>query len=145
MRADFWLGTALALGAVAAWLLWLPPAGHGGFDVGLSPRTMPTIALIGVLVLGASLALRGLLTRREMSSSQSSEVATIPALVVMAIIVGGVALMHYAGFLVGGPLMILALMLWLGERRWRWLAGGTLLPVGLAWGLATHALKIALP
>ncbi|HEY9566487.1 MAG TPA: hypothetical protein VIR38_00235, partial [Thalassobaculum sp.] len=61
------------------------------------------------------------------------------------LVIAGAVLVDFAGVIVGGPLLIAAFMLFLGERSVLRIALTATLPVGAVYLLAIHVLRSPLP
>jgi hypothetical protein len=147
MRSDFYVGlvlTAAGLGLLG-WIIpdWVRAEGN----FAMSPRSMPIVAA------GAMTAFAAVLALRSLDRGESAAAAIIPfsraALarigVALLLIVGGIELMRWGGLFVGGPALIAAFMLFMGERQpWR-IALTATLPVAFVYLLLEKALRVPLP
>ncbi|BHH82426.1 tripartite tricarboxylate transporter TctB family protein [Desulforhopalus sp. 52FAK] len=120
-------------------LVFIIPSQTEVVDSGwLKPATLPTIAAIIITVAGLlhSVFPRG---GNEFDRNSSRR-----ALLFFIIGVLGVWLMTVS-YLVAAPLLVLALMLVIGERRWQWLLVGVVLMPVSVWFFIDYLLKRPLP
>ena len=62
-----------------------------------------------------------------------------------ALMAASVWLMRKLGFVIVSPILALAVMIFVGEKRWYWLVlGGPILPIGI-WFIVVHVLDRPLP
>lgn len=133
------LGVAVAAAALAFWL-WVIPAHTSASDTGwLRPRTLPVACAAALVGLGlVQAALPG--GRAAPEWRQAGRAAGLLLLAATALWA-----MTRVGFLATAPAFVLALMLCAGERRWPWLAAGTIGTPALIWVVVDVLLARSLP
>ncbi len=143
-RANIITGMAGMAGAGAGVFAMLPKD-MPDTSFGLPSWLMPVVAL-GLVGLFSLLLLVRALVASGAAEAPSAEYrhasALLPGLVLSA---AGAAAVAWLGFLLGGPLLIGALMLLIGERRPIRLLLVSLLPPALLALFATHVLGVPLP
>lgn len=125
----------------------IPRENAGGVWHGLSPYFYPMV-MLGGIVLGSI----GLLAQ-AISQPGSYDGQPVPITrselgffaLIFAIIVGSVLLMHRFGALVGGPVLIVATMLFMGERSLLRIAAVTIGTVAVTHALVKYLLQVPLP
>ena len=121
--------TLCGLGLLA--IFWIIPSQTSGNALGLDPAFMPTVyaATFVVLVLAnGALYLSGRITDPPLTKG-----AIGPVIVIMAICCAGVLTFEFVGAVACGLLVVPAIMIVLGERRWVLIAATTLVTAaGLA-------------
>lgn len=133
------LSGVLIAGFGAVLLVWIIPWQTETVDYGLlRPKTLPDIVAVTLVLLGLVQAVRpGDRMRIDWR-------ALARAALYLGYAALSVWLMDRLGFVWVAPVMMLALMLWLGERRPLWLAVGTVAVPGTVW-LVVTALERSLP
>jgi hypothetical protein len=114
---------------------------------GLSPYFYPMVMVSGVALASAGLLVQSLL-RPDLYTDQPNPLSLQQLgffLLICLIILAGVMLIHWFGFLIGGPLLIAGAMLFMGERNPLRIAPTALLTVAGVWALVTWGLKTPLP
>ncbi|MEQ9331174.1 tripartite tricarboxylate transporter TctB family protein [Thalassobaculum sp.] len=139
MTLDRLSGLAVA-GLGLALLLFVIPDQVEAVDYGwVRPETLPSLAAAALLLLGLMQAATGRggggLDRR----------ATARALLYLCYTAAAVWAMGRLGFVWVAPVMVLALMLWLGERRPLWLAVGAGAVPAAVWVVVAGLLGRGLP
>ncbi|WP_323035910.1 tripartite tricarboxylate transporter TctB family protein [Pararhodobacter sp.] len=103
------------------------------------PATVPTVALWVIFVAGVV----QFVTSQEFIGLHLLN--SLRAIAVVAIFVAAVWLMERFGFEYFAPVFALAIMLFMGERRWYWLLfAGVAMPLGV-WVLVENVLNRVLP
>jgi len=127
MTADRMSGLVFFLAAVVM-LLWVIPAQVETAEDGvIQPGTLPSALCWLIMVCGAWLVIRP----GEASLPPGDQV--FRAAVHMGVLVGGVMTMASFGFVRVAPILALATMLLIGERRPLWLAAGALALPAMIW------------
>ena len=146
-RADIY-GSAglLALGLLMLFVI-IPAEAEGDTWSGVSPLFFPTIIAAGFTICCAALLLRAILR----SGDYNGMAMPIKLrdfgffLVASAIILATVLAIHRFGIIWGGPLLIAALMLFMGERNWKRIVPMSIVPVGVIYLFVTKVLNAPLP
>lgn len=121
-------------------MFWIIPDQTEAVDEGwLGPDTLPRIT--AVIVMAAGLV-HTLFPRGE---AQIDRPAAGKAFVYLVMGGGGLWLMHLVGFIPAAPMLVLAVMLTVGERRPVWLAAGVAGLPALIWFCVDFLLKRPLP
>jgi len=153
-RIDFFAAIGL-LGFVALMVfVIIPRENTEGIWYGLSPYFYPHVMLAGMALSCIGLLVQSI-TRPDLYTDQPNPI-DMPQLgfflASMALIVAGVLLIDYIGswvegfgFRIGGALVILAMMLFMGERNMLRLTAVPVLAVAFTWLLVTWGLKTPLP
>jgi hypothetical protein len=147
-RADLIAGVALSLLGFLMMFVIIPWGTEQGSYFGLSPTFFPTLltALATACALGLTLqALIRILGRAPGGPVPISRWNLLMFLLATGIVLGGIVLIDQAGFLIGGPALIAALMLFLGERSPLHIVLTATVPVGLVYALAIYVLRTPLP
>jgi putative tricarboxylic transport membrane protein len=121
-------------------MFWIIPNQTETVDEGwLRPATLPMITAVIVMVAGLvqSIFPKGTVQFEWRPSTK--------ALLYLVMGIGGLWLMHGIGFIMAAPVLMLALMLKVGERRWIWLFSGVVLLPALIWFCVDFLLKRPLP
>lgn len=143
-RANIITGMAGMLGAGAGAFAMLP-SDMPDTSFGLPAWLMPVVALGLIGLMSLLLMVRALMAKgpdETPSAEYRDAAALLPGLVLSAM---GAAAVAWLGFLMGGPLLIAALMLLIGERRPLRIVLVSVLPPALLALFATHVLGVPLP
>ena len=128
-------------------LIVIPGENPGGVWHGLSPYFYPMVMLAGVALSSVGLLVQAVTQPRNYDDQPQpitwSEVGFF--LMSMAIILAGVLVIQWFGTWVGGPLMIAAIMIFMGELRPIRIALVAGLTVAVTHAVVTYGLKIPLP
>lgn len=128
----------ILLGAIL--LFWLTPAATETVDYGwMRPNTLPNILAWMMIIAGVGLALLP-----SEPSAPSFMLIGKGASYFLVIVMGLFAMSHF-GYLVVAPLLALAVMLLLGERRLFWLLTGSALVPTAIWLFVEVLLSRPLP
>ena len=148
MRQADVIGAVVLLGFSLLMLLVLIPLEvEDGAWYGLSPYFYPNLicSLLGIF---AALLLAQAIFRETRYQGQTHELSWFRFSVFLLLVgttLAGVWLISAAGVLVGGPALILAIALIMGERRPNALVLSASLPVASVYVIATYVLKTPLP
>tara|TARA_R110000751_G_scaffold234229_5_gene335616 strand:- start:1599 stop:2024 length:426 start_codon:yes stop_codon:yes gene_type:complete len=137
--ADRVSGTLFLVFGLALYFLIIPGYVEIATDGNISPNTMPNILAVILALLGGLLVFKPTL-----HSTQTMRSFAITAAYV-AILVVGIYAMSLFGFVYVGPVMALAIMLMIGERRPLWLVSGVVAMPALIWFFVVYVLGRALP
>lgn len=148
MRQADMIGAVVLLGFSLLMLLVLIPLEvEDGAWYGLSPYFYPNLicSLLGIF---AALLLAQAIFRESRYEGQTHELSWFRFgvfVLLVGVTLAGVWLINQAGVLVGGPILILAIALVMGERRLKTLLLSASLPVVSVYLIATYVLKSPLP
>lgn len=138
----------LLLGLVAGMLfIVIPFEDPGGKWHGLSPYFFPVVMLLGVAASCVGLLFQAL-TKPSLYDDQPNPLSWADFgffLLISAIIFASVLIIHWFGTWIGGPLMIAAAMIFMGERRPVRIVPTAILTVAVAQAIATYGLQTPLP
>lgn len=146
-KADIYGGAGLlALGLLMLFVV-IPGEAEGDTWSGVSPLFFPTIIAAGFTISAAALLVRALLrpgdyTGMEMPMSPQDFGFFMLA---CAIILAAVLAIHGLGIVWGGPLLIGALMLFMGERNWKRIVPMSVVPVVVIYLFVNKVLNAPLP
>jgi tripartite tricarboxylate transporter TctB family protein len=120
-------------------------AATGG--IGLAPRDLPALATIVVIGLSALLVVHSLLagSRERGTLWPAGWHETLTMVIGFGLTLAGVVAFHYLGFIVGGSLLIVSIMLFMGERSWLRLILTPTVAVGGMYMFVTHLLHVTVP
>lgn len=135
-----WLGAASALFGAGLLFVVIPwQTEPAVLLTALDPKAYPSAAAILIIVTGlVQLAWptgSAVLDWRRMGR----------AVLVVAICFAGTLLLDVAGYLITGPIVVAAVMLMTGERRWLWLVVGILVMPAAIWAVFELLLRRPLP
>lgn len=125
----------------------IPLEDEGGKWHGLSPYFFPVVMLIGVAVSCVGLLFQAL-TKPSMYADQPNPLTWSDLgffLLISAIILVSTLVIHRYGTWIGGPLMIAAAMLFMGERNPIRIVPTAIITVAAAQAIATYGLQTPLP
>lgn len=105
----------------------------------LAPDTLPNVMALVIAACGALLVVK-----------PSTHMMRSPRLIARAglysaVLAAGTFAMSHFGFEIAGPVLALAIMWLIGERRPLWLAGGVIVMPAATWFLVAQVLGRALP
>ncbi len=141
--------TALLLIVFVGVMLFIviPLEDPGGTWHGLSPYFFPVIMLIGVALSCAGLLFQAI-TKPQLYDDQPNPLSWSDLgffLLISAIIFVSVLICHRFGTWIGGPIMIAAAMLFMGERNPLRIVPTAVITVAVAQVIATYGLQTPLP
>lgn len=147
-RADLISGASLSLLGFLMIFVIIPLSTEEGMYFGLSPTFFPT--LLTSFMTACALALTAQALFRMCSGLPSRQIAIsgwnlLMFLVAAALGLGGVIAIDWFGTLIGGPALIAAFMIFLGERNLLRIVLTATIPVGLVYLLAIHVLGTPVP
>lgn len=138
-NADRLSGAFFLLFGLAMYFLVIPVYVENVDGGSLSPKTMPAIISIIIAVCGGLLVLKP--TRHQIPDARFFGLAGAYAILLAV----GIYAMSWFGFEYIAPILALAIMVMIGERRPVWLLLGAVgMPVAI-WFLVTQLLERALP
>lgn len=137
--ADRWTGAFFLLFGLAMYFMVIPAFVEVTDEGNIAPSTMPNWLSIIIALSGAALIVKP-------TQHQAHDLRTFlitGAYVVVLVI--GIFAMSYLGFVYVGPILALAIMLMIGERRPFWLFAGTVIMPAIIWFFVQHVLHRVLP
>lgn len=147
-RADLIGGAGLALFGLLMIFVLIPMDTVEGAYFGLPPTLFPTLlsSLLTVCALGQVLqSVTRIYRRAPPRPVPVSRLNLLMFVIAGSLALGGVLLIDWFGMLIGGPVLIAILMIFLGERNPLRIVLTAALPVGLVYLLAVHVLGTAVP
>lgn len=147
-RADLAGGVAIALLGILLIFVVIPLQTEEGAYFGLPPTFFPILLSVGMTACAAALAVKAWLRLRsgvglQPMPMQRRNLAMLA--IAVALVVAGVVAIDFLGIVVGGPLLIASLMLFVGERSVIRIALTATLSVAAVYLLATYVLHAPLP
>lgn len=115
---------------------------------GLPPTFFPTLLSVGLTLIAVALATKAWFRLRAGGALQQAPVRLRNLLmfcIAAALVVSGAVVIDFFGIIAGGPLLIAAFMLFLGERSAIRVLATSTLPVAAVYLLATYVLRAPLP
>jgi len=118
-RFEIWFGLSTAF-VSAITMIWIIPHFVEPSDFSqVSPALLPQVATALIGILGALMFLSRLFSSEGQHTPLPIGLKELRHLgFVVALFIGGAALILKAGYLIGGPALVAALMLYLRERNW---------------------------
>lgn len=147
-KADLVGGIALFVFGVGMIFVGIPYGTTDGQYFGLSPTFFPTVIAVGLTLCAAALTAQAVMRLRAGGTGEPMPLrAWNIAMFVLAVALtlGGIILIDTYGILVGGPALVAALMVFLGERNIIRIALTAGLCVGIVYVLALYVLHTPLP
>jgi hypothetical protein len=136
----------IALSAIVAFVI-IPAENTEGIWYGLSPYFYPMIMLCGVTIASVGLLIQAI-ARPHIYEDQPNPLTLEQFgffLLISLIVLAGVLLVDYAGFKIGGPLIIAAAMLFMGERNPLIIIPVSIGTVAAVWAIVWWGLSTLLP
>lgn len=147
-KADLAGGIAITCAGILLIFVVIPLQTEEGMYFGLPPTFFPILLSVGMTGCAAALALKAWARLRSGAPRQAMPIRfrNLVMFVISGILVvlGAVAI-DFFGMIVGGPLLIAAFTLFLGERNVLRIAATSTLPVAAVYLLATYVLHSPLP
>ncbi len=147
-RADLIGGAGLALlGALMIFVI-IPASTEEGMYFGLPPTFFPTLLTSFMTVCALGLTAQALFRMRRGVPSRPVPISRwnlLMFLVAAGLALGAVIAIDWFGILIGGPVLIAALMIFLGERNPLRIVLTATLPVGLVYFFAIYVLSTPVP
>jgi hypothetical protein len=147
-RVDLIGGVSLALLGFLMIFVIIPLSTEQGTYFGLSPTFFPTLLASFMTACALGLAAQALYRLYRCAPAKPVPISgwnLAMFLIAVALVTGGVVVIRWFGILAGGPALIAALMLFLGERSPLRIVLTATLPVGLYYLLAIHVLGTPVP
>jgi len=113
--------------------------------IGLPPRGMPIFTAAAVTFLSGLLLIKSLFFSPRAAAAPFDLRQLLAMLTGLVIAIAGTVLFAFAGFVASGLFVIVALMLFMGERNWRLLATVPVGAVAVMYLFVTRLLHVAVP
>lgn len=139
VSADRLSGGFFCLFGLAMYFFVIPVYVENAEGGSLAPNTLPNIVSIIIAISGLLLAIKP--TKQQMRDPRKMAITGIYVLLLVAGIYG----MSIYGFEYVAPVLALAIMWIIGERRPLWLVSGVVIMPALIWFVVTQLLGRALP
>jgi hypothetical protein len=147
-KVDLISGAGLSLIGILLIFVVIPLGTVPGVSFGLSPTVFPTILAIGMTMCAVGLTVQAWLRLRAGMTPRPVPISRWNLLMLVAsaalILIGIVAIDHFR-IIYAGPILIAALMLFLGDRNIVRIGLTSTLPVAAMYVLAYHVLRTPLP
>ena len=146
-KVDLAAGVVLLAFVAVMLFIVIPLEDEGGTWHGLSPYFFPVVMLFGVAVSSAGLLFQAL-TKSALYDDQPNPMSWSDLgffLLISAVILICTLIIHRFGTWIGGPLMIAAAMLFMGERNPLRIVPTAVVTVAIAQTIATYGLQTPLP
>jgi hypothetical protein len=146
-RIDIFAAIGLLCFVALMVLVIIPRENAGGVWHGLSPYFYPIVMLAGIAVSSVGLLVQAL-TRPHLYDDQPNTLGMAQFgffLLSMLIILMGTVLIGRFGFWIGGPLLIAATMIFMGEKNPLRIVPVSVLTVAVVWAIVNWGLKTPLP
>lgn len=137
--ADRLSGAFFFLFGLAMYFLVIPAFVEVTDEGNIAPGTIPNWISIVISSCGAALFLKP--TGHEIQNARSFLITGA----YVAVLIAGIYAMSLFGFVYVGPLLALAIMLMIGERRPLWLGAGAIVMPAIIWVFVIHILGRVLP
>lgn len=145
-RADLIGGIVLFAFSLVMIFVVIPMETAEGVWHGLSPYVYPITMMAGIAVASLLLVLQGLRSRGEAEAEVPLSLRQLAMFGLVGVLVlGGAIAIDFFGVWIGGPALIAAIMLFMGERRPIRLVATSIVPVGAVYLLVLHVLGSPLP
>lgn len=139
LSADRLSGVFFLLFGLAMYFLVIPNYVEITDEGNLAPNTLPNWISIIITLCGAALILKP--TQHETQNLQAFLITGA----YVAILVAGIYAMSLFGFVYIAPVLALAIMVMIGERRPLWLIAGAVAMPAIIWFFVIHVLGRVLP
>lgn len=141
---DAWVGAVIGLAAFGLYFWGIPAWVEPSDFAQIPPDLFPRVAVGAIMVLSALMVVSRLLIGDDTRSAINPHSLVLGAgLLVM--FAAGVALMLWVGYIAGGAILVAALMVFMGVRRWTWLLGLAGLAPVLLFAFFDRLLGIPMP
>lgn len=145
LSADRLSGVFFLLFGLAMYFLVIPNYVEITDEGNLAPNTLPNWISIIITLCGAALILKPTqLLKPTQHETQNLQAFLITGAYV-AILVAGIYAMSLFGFVYIAPVLALAIMVMIGERRPLWLIAGAVAMPAIIWFFVIHVLGRVLP
>ena len=146
-RADIYGGAGLLVLGLLVLFVIIPAEAEGDTWSGVSPLFFPTVIAAGFTLSAAALLLRAIFSPggyQGMDMPMKRQDFGF-CLLASGIILAAVLAIHAFGLVWGGPLLVAALMLFMGERNWLRIVPMSVVPVVAIYFFVTKVLNAPLP
>lgn len=136
----------IAFAGIVAFVV-IPGENPGGVWHGLSPYFYPMVMLGGIALSSVGLLIQAL-TKPGAYADQPMPMSWAELgffALVSVIVLAGVLLIHWKGTWIGGPVLVAAVMIFMGELRPQRILPVAILTVAVTHVIVTYGLKIPLP
>ena len=146
-RADIYGSAGLFILGLVVLFVVIPAEAEGDTWSGVSPLFFPTVVAAGFTLACAGLFVQALLRPGGYEGMEMPMARRDLGffLLACAIILGAVILIHNFGLVWGGPLLVAALMLFMGERNWLRIVPMSVVPVLVIAWFIINVLNAPLP
>lgn len=147
-KADLIGGAGLALLGILMIFIIIPASTEEGMFFGLSPTFFPTLLTVFLTACALGLTAQAALRLWRKAPERSVPMTgwhLLMFFVAGGLTLGGIVVIDRFGMLIGGPVLIAALMVFLGERSPLRIVLTATLPVGLVYFFAMHVLGTPVP
>lgn len=146
-RADIYGGAGLLILGLVMIFVVIPLEAGGDTWSGVSPLFFPTIIASGFTLGSLALLLRALLRPAAYEGMDTPVKRQNLGFFMLscAIVLAGVLAIHRLGIVWGGPLLVAALMLFMGERRWLRIVPISVVPIVVIYFFVTRVLNAPMP
>ena len=145
--SDLAAGTVLILLGLYTLFVVLPAQTSATGGIGLAPRDLPALATLVVIGLSALLVVQSCIAKLPGRASfwPASWHETLTMFVGFALALAGTLAFRFVGFIVGGAVLIVSIMLFMGERNWLRLLFTPTVVVGGMYLFVTRLLHVTVP
>lgn len=146
-RADICMATGLLFVGLLVLFVIIPAEADGDTWSGVSPLFFPTLIAAGFSLACAALLARAVMRPRAYDGMEAPlKLANFGFfLLACGIVLSAVFLIHAVGFVWGGPVLVAALMLFMGERSLLRIVPMSVVPVLVIYFFVTTMLNAPLP
>lgn len=146
-RADICMATGLLFVGLLVLFVIIPAEADGDTWSGVSPLFFPTLIAAGFSIGCAALLARAILWPRAYDGMEAPLKLENFGFFLLAcgIVLAAVFLIHAVGFVWGGPVLVAALMLFMGERSLLRIVPMSVVPVLVIYFFVTTMLNAPLP
>lgn len=146
-RADICMATGLLFVGLLMLFVIIPAEADGDTWSGVSPLFFPTLIAAGFSIGCAALLARAILRPRAYDGMEAPLKLENFGFFLLAcgIVLAAVFLIHAVGFVWGGPVLVAALMLFMGERSLLRIVPMSVVPVLVIYFFVTKMLNAPLP
>ncbi len=146
-RADICMATGLLFVGLLMLFVVIPSEADGDTWSGVSPLFFPTLIAAGFSIGCAALLARAILRPRAYDGMEAPLKLENFGFFLLAcgIVLAAVFLIHAVGFVWGGPVLVAALMLFMGERSFLRIVPMSVVPVLVIYFFVTKILNAPLP
>ncbi len=147
-KVDLICGAGLSVIGILLIFIVIPVGTTAGGYFGLAPTVFPTILASGLTICALALTAQAWMRLRREGNIRPVPIRPWNLLMLAAsasLVLGGIIAIDYLGMIIAGPVLIAALMLFLGDRNVIRILLTATLPVAAIYVLALHVLRTPLP